>query len=312
MERRFANLPGSLNALVVLESAVRHASFTGASRELGLTQPSVSRHISGLEDRIGQPLFERQNNRIKPTAAGRKLADAVYLGFGHVETTMQDLAPSRSDEGIVLACSFGFADQWLLPRFSDLQDALGGTRIRMATSDWPEALDMTRVDAAIVSDLTGAPDRRSIQLFEEEAFPVCSPDYLRRHPQLTGSPMALLDAGLLHFDVGASGFLTWETWFARNGLNLPLRPDRKIFDAYPFLTRAAQDGAGVALGWRHLVDRMIDDGSLVKIGPAIRNRPAAYYLQYRETIRLKSELDKLVAWFRRRIDDRPPPDRNPD
>ncbi len=252
MEKRFQNLSGSLNALVVAESAVRHASFTAAARELGLTQPSVSRHVATLEDRIGQPLFERRNNRIRPSAAGRRLADAVSLGFSHVEAAMEELAPSAAGEGIVLACSFGFADQWLLPRFSSLQEALGGTRIRMATTDWQEDLDLSRVDAAVVSDLSAAADRKSIPLFAEEVFPVCSPDYLQRHPHLADSVEALLTADLLQFDVGASGFLTWPQWFARFGHDLPTDSRQRVFDAYPFLTRAAEDGQewrSVGVSW---------------------------------------------------------------
>ena len=298
MERRFRNLSGLLNALVVAESAVRHSSFTGAARELGLTQPSVSRHVAMLEERIGQLLFKRHDNRTRPSAVGRRLADAVSLGFAHVEAAMEELAPSAAGEGIVLACSFGFADQWLLPRSSGPQEALGGARIRMATTDWLEDLDLSRVDAAVVSDLSAAPDRKSAALFAEEVFPVCSPDYLQRHPDLAASVEALLSADLLLFDVGASGFLTWQQWVAHFGVRLPADSGRRVFDAYPFLTRAAQDGAGVALGWRHLVDRMIEDGSLVRLGPTVRNRPMAYYLQYRERFRQEAALECLVSWFR--------------
>ena len=208
---------------------------------------------------------------------------------------MEDLAESA---GTALACSFGFADQWLLPRFSSLQEALGDTRIRMATTDRLEDLDLSRIDAAIVSDLSAVADRKSIPLFAEEVFPICSPDYLQRHPHLAESVEALLTVDLLQFDVGPSGFLTWQQWFARFDLDLPADSGRRVFDAYPFLTRAAQDGAGVALGWRHLVDRMIEDGSLVRIGPAVRNRTAAYYLQYRQRFRQEAALERLVDWFR--------------
>ena len=297
MERRFRQVPGSLNALLVHEAAVRHASFTRAGQELSLTQPTVSRHIATLEARLGCALFERHNNRIQPTAAGRRLADAVSLGLGHTETVWEELARPDRDEDLVLACSFGFADQWLMPRYADLQAALGDRRLRMATSDWMRSLDMDRIDLAVVWDLGHTPDRPSVPLFAEEVFPVCSPDYLRRHPGIAESPVALAEADLLHFDVGASGFLTWSGWFARCGLVVPDGDPAARIDAYPFILRAAQDGAGVVLGWRFLVDRLIADGGLVQVGPAVRNRETAYHLQYRALGPAQDAIQRVVRWF---------------
>ncbi|MBX4379049.1 LysR family transcriptional regulator, partial [Mycobacterium tuberculosis] len=36
---------------------IRHGSLSAAARELGLTQPTVGRHIDTLEDLIGAQLF---------------------------------------------------------------------------------------------------------------------------------------------------------------------------------------------------------------------------------------------------------------
>ena len=38
---------------------IRHGSLSAAARELGLTQPTVGRHIDTLEDLIGAQLFTR-------------------------------------------------------------------------------------------------------------------------------------------------------------------------------------------------------------------------------------------------------------
>ena len=84
MEAQFHTLMGSLNALLVMEAAVRHSGFSSAAKELNLSQPAVSRHISTLEGRLGCALFYRDHNKITPTEAGQKLADAVSLGIGHV------------------------------------------------------------------------------------------------------------------------------------------------------------------------------------------------------------------------------------
>jgi len=298
MQKPFKNVSGSLNALLVLEAAVRHESFTKAASELQLTQPSVSRHVANVEARLGCALFHRVNNRLFPTEAGHRLADAVALGLSHAETVWESLSRTRVDDDLVLATTFGFADQWLLPRFSGLKQHLGEKRVRLVTSDWMEMLDMDRVDAAIVWDLSRAPERPSVPLFAEEVFPVCSPDYLRRNRFLDGEPSTLVQADLLHFDVGASQFLTWERWFARCGIACPSGRKRDIYDAYPFLLQAAREGRGVALGWRFLVERLVEEGALVQVGPKVNNREVAYYLQYRASGARRSAVEALVSWFR--------------
>lgn len=298
MEKPFRNVSGSLNSLLVLESAVRHGSFTRAAAELHLTQPSVSRHVANIEARLGCALFDRVNNRIRPTEAGHRLADAVALGLSHAETVWDSLSRTRGDEDLVLATTFGFADQWLLPRFSSLKQHLGAKRVRLVTTDWMDMLDMDRVDAAIVWDLSRAPERPSVPLFAEEVFPVCSPDFLRQNPFLDGEASTVAQAHLLHFDVGTSQFLTWERWFARCGMAGPRIGESDIYDAYPFLLQAVREGKGVALGWRFLVERLVEEGALVQVGPKVNNREVAYYLQYRLSGARRGAVEKLVDWFR--------------
>jgi len=48
-------------------------SFSAAAERLFLTQPAVSKRISGLEEELGTPLFDRAGRRIRLTEAGRAL-----------------------------------------------------------------------------------------------------------------------------------------------------------------------------------------------------------------------------------------------
>lgn len=303
MERHFRNIIGSLNALLVLEAAVRHGNFTKAGKELSLSQPTVSRHVATLEARIGKLLFQRRNNRIRPTGVAKALADAVSLGLGHAESVWESVAERGRRRDLILACSFTFAENWLLPRFSGLRRELGDRTIRIATFDWMEGLDDERADLAVVWGRERVPGRSRLPLFSEEAFPVCSPDHLRRHPRIGSSPEALLDAKLLHLDVGDSELLTWRKWFSAQGIEARRPPAGPLFDSYPFLLRAVQDGEGVGLGWRHLADRFIDNGSLVRVGPGVVNGDAAYQLQYREYGVDSETVMRIVSWFRQMVDE---------
>jgi len=56
--------------------AAKTGSFTGAAKELRISQPTISGHIAHLEHLLGVPLFERMGKRIRLTEAGR-----IYFGF---------------------------------------------------------------------------------------------------------------------------------------------------------------------------------------------------------------------------------------
>jgi DNA-binding transcriptional LysR family regulator len=64
----------TLRRLQVFVTVAEAVSFAAASRQLGISQPSVSSHISNLEKELAGPLFERvSGRRAVLNAGGRKL-----------------------------------------------------------------------------------------------------------------------------------------------------------------------------------------------------------------------------------------------
>ena len=58
-------------------SVARTLSFTASAAELAISQPAVSRQISGLEEEIGAKLFVREHNTLFMTPAGRFLYEKL-------------------------------------------------------------------------------------------------------------------------------------------------------------------------------------------------------------------------------------------
>ncbi|MDR9876594.1 LysR family transcriptional regulator [Pseudomonas allii] len=53
---------------------LREGSLSGAARQLGITQPTVGRHIAALETALGVVLFTRSPSGLLPTAVARTLS----------------------------------------------------------------------------------------------------------------------------------------------------------------------------------------------------------------------------------------------
>ena len=60
-------------------AVLREGSLSGAARALGLTQPSVARHVDALEEAVGAPLFLRTSRGLSPTDAALELKPFAEL-----------------------------------------------------------------------------------------------------------------------------------------------------------------------------------------------------------------------------------------
>ena len=59
--------------LKVFYTVALKGSFTAAAKDLGITQPAVSNHISELESAVGDTLFNRSRKETVLTSKGRIL-----------------------------------------------------------------------------------------------------------------------------------------------------------------------------------------------------------------------------------------------
>mgnify|MGYP003208459835 CR=1 FL=1 len=73
-------------------------SFTAAAKELGITQPAVSNHISELENAIGDALFFRSRRETVLTPKGRILFDYAEKILNLYRCADRELVPVRRDE----------------------------------------------------------------------------------------------------------------------------------------------------------------------------------------------------------------------
>lgn len=284
---------GRLPRLALLEASARLGSFTAAGLEFGMSQPAVTRQIRLLETSLGLELFRRSANRVEVTDAGLLLADSVRRGLAELDRGIELL--QRRSDAFVLACHPGFAQQWLVPRIEQLQAAIGGRELRLWLFDRTSDLDNGRYDAAIrVGDGTFSEESRP--LFPETVVPVASPGLARAH-RLTrrSTPRELLDSPLLHMDDGDQPWMSWSGWFSNFDTPLRHQAGRVLFNNYPMVLQQAVAGRGVALGWKHLIDDLLNDQVLVTVGPTVTTNNG-YYLTWNAAAPAEM-IRALCAWL---------------
>src|SRR3954471_11862263 len=141
-----------LSAIRVFETAARLLSFTGAARELGMTQAAVSWQVKALERRLDQPLFRRLPREAALTPAGERLARAATEALGLLRGAVADL--SDTGEGVLAISTLQtVATQWLAPRLGGFQVAHSKIAVRLESTS--QIIDLSR-DSFDVAIRTGS------------------------------------------------------------------------------------------------------------------------------------------------------------
>lgn len=268
-----------LQRLAVVDAVAATGSFTAAARELGISQPAVSRHIATMERQLGVKLFERAAGRIGLTEPGHRLADGVASAFAGLERALYDVVASRN--ALVFAVQPAMATAWIVPALEHLE-VVAGSEIRLRIFDRKSELETGDWDLAIVPGHGAWDNWTSTELFSEAVLPVASPAFAAdTRLSDNNDANALLEVNLLHFDAAERPSMTWADWFTVAGTSAGPPKPRVIYDSYPTALQEALVGHGVALGWRHLVGDLLDRGLLVPVGPMVERPEFGHHLCWR-------------------------------
>ena len=112
-------------------------SFSAVAREIGTTQPAVSRQIAALEAHFGARLFQRTTRSLTLTEDGRGLLSHARLVSEAVEETEAAIGRRRSTpSGLVrLGCPGVFGRIYVAPRLGQLLERFPEISIDLSTTD---------------------------------------------------------------------------------------------------------------------------------------------------------------------------------
>lgn len=289
-----------LDLFHTFEAVARHRSFTLAADELALTQSAASRRVKTLEDALGLRLFERRHRAIDLTADGQRLFETVTRGLEDISACLAALGVAAKAPQITVCASVAFAWFWLMPRLERFGALQPDVDLRVLATDQPVLPGAGEVDVAILFGPGQWEGMEARLLFGERVTPVCSPAYLRDHPELR-RPQDLLDQTLLHLEYGRPSFggVDWRSWLLRQGVNgQPVRRGLR-FNSYPMVLQAAEAGQGVALGWSYVTDPLVCEGRLIcPVDRTLETRDGYYLCTSRpaeQTPGIRAFLDWIAA-----------------
>jgi DNA-binding transcriptional LysR family regulator len=238
-------------------------SFSRAARELGHAQPSVSRTIRALEDRLGVKLLLRTTRKVTLTEAGTALLERARSVLSELEDAENAARGADGLSGVLrVATPVTFGAREIAPRLGPFLDAHPALRIELMMSDRRVDLLDEGVDLAIRLGPLGDSSFVSRRLASAPRYLVASPTYVERR----GAPATPADLQAHEVILGkAPASDVWHLRHTEGGETAVKLIGRIIATSTEGVLAAAVAGLGVAATSLFACRNELERGELVRV-----------------------------------------------
>tara|TARA_R110001583_G_scaffold7101_15_gene35295 strand:- start:102 stop:1025 length:924 start_codon:yes stop_codon:yes gene_type:complete len=288
-----------LGTLLAFEAAAQFKSFAAAAKHLYVTPAAISQQIQTLESHLEITLFHRAKTGVKLTRAGESYLVFVGAGLEELRSGQQHLTQFRHLDVITISALPSVAQKWLMPLVLQWMKLNPETEIRIEASHAKINFNHSASDMCVSfgkGDYIGLHQQK---LLIDTVTMVASPELLAGEPSIN----ELLKFPMIHIDWGDdNGSLPqWEEWLAKvtNTVN---KRELKIqggprFNLSSMAIEAAVQSKGLLLGQNSLIQKELQDKTL--IAPFDINLPLgeAYYLIYPQRTLENSKANAFIIWL---------------
>jgi DNA-binding transcriptional LysR family regulator len=269
-------------------------SFSRAARELGLSQPSTSRLVTGLESRLGVKLLLRTTRNVALTEAGAAFlerARQAAADLGDAEDAARGIDSLRGT--LRLAVPIMYGSRAVIPALPGFLERYPQLRVEITMRDERQNLVAAGVDMAIRMGTLEDSTFGARQIACVPRMLVAAPAYLaRRGVPHVPEDLAFHDA-ILH-EQGFPEKSTVKLLKAGTEQVVTLRGSLRI-DAAPGILAAATAGLGIANVTTVMAAQELQNGSLVQLLPDYELEPLRAYAVFPAGPKPSAKVRALVS-----------------
>jgi DNA-binding transcriptional LysR family regulator len=254
MEKR-KPLRDSINSLLVFHEVVRHRSFSKAAEELFISQPAVTKHIKGLEHKVGTRLIERGRGGFHLSEAGKILFKSAQKISNHLREVENHLGRLQKERhGLLRIGTTESYSKCLMPELlSGFQNLFPSIKIALDVGNSEEiekSLTAYRNDLALIGMTKVPPKFESIPFLKEKLVLIVSPS----HPMAKREKASLKAIRKFPFIIRAKGSTTRKI-ILKAFQELGIRPSLLIeAGSSEFIKQWVSEGKGISIIVRRIAE----------------------------------------------------------
>jgi len=243
--------------------AAETGSFSAAAREMGLSQPSVSRIISELEARLGVRLLLRTTRKIAPTEAGSAYLRKAKQILADLDEADEAAQGSESLKGVLrVAMSSTFCVRTVLPNLAAFLKNHPQLKFEFVAADLMHDLVAEGVDLAVRFGPLADSGFGVKRLPSLQRLLLASPRYIESR----GMPQEPTELSAHDCIFGPTGNPN-DPWKFERGIektSVKIEP-RYLFTSAEALIACAKEGLGVARASALMCKEELESGMLIPV-----------------------------------------------
>jgi len=298
-----------IQQLTVFTRAADGGSFSRTARELGLSQPSVSRIVSELEARLGVKLILRTTRRLTLTEAGAAFLARARRVLSELEDAEDVARGIDSLRGTIrVAMSVLFGTRAVIPHLPEFLARHPELRVQLMLADERHDLVVEGADVAIRFGPLDDSAFGARKIATTERWVAAAPAYLQAH----GVPRTPADLAEHECMIGPGRFGRARWTFTRAGKTESVSVRGRVrTDSAAGMLACLMAGMGIAIASDVMSGPEIESGALVRLLPRWTMEGADVYAVFpagpRPSAKVRALVDHIARhlegrlWARRRL-----------
>jgi DNA-binding transcriptional LysR family regulator len=289
--------------LSVFVRAAETAGFSEVARELGLSQPSVSRIVASLEDRLGVKLLLRTTRRVALTDAGAAFLDRARRILADLEEAAHAARGVDSLHGalrVVMSGAFGTRE--VIPRLPTFLKQHPRLKIELLISDRTDDLISEGADIALRLGRLADSAFGARLLASAPRLVIAAPAYLEQR----GIPETLADLSV-HDCIVGPGLSAHSGWSfrKRDKVTSMVVEGRVRVSSADGVVACVRAGLGIAVVSRWMCRAEMERGELCSILSDYELEPVEVHALYpagpRPSSKVRAFSDYLAATLGKKL-----------
>lgn len=279
-------------------------SFSKAAKELFLTQPTVSAHISSLEKELDARLFVRNTKEVDLSEDGKKLYDYArqivdleykieYVFSGEKEQEQQCIAIAAST----------VPAQYLLPQvLARFNEKYPKEQFKISEADSTQVVEQV-LNRTIDVGFTGTvlEKKRCVYIpFYEDELIIITPnnEKFRKLKEKDGKAMWIGDEPLIMREEGSGTRKEAEKQLRKSGVDVAALNVVASIENQETIKRSVENGMGISIISKLAAQKEIEDGNLLGFELPFGDRVRNINIVYNKDIRMSGAIERFIRVVR--------------